>query len=202
MNKTAFFIIASSMATLLNSTAYGSQKTAIFAGGCFWCVEKDFEHVPGVISAESGYTGGTTDNPTYKNHARGGHLEAVRILYDPDKVTYDQLLHTFWRSVNPTDAGGQFCDRGAPYTTAIFALDDEQLALANMSKQALLDNNPLPKPIVTPVLTSSTFWPAEEYHQDYYKKSAIRYNFYRRSCGRDKTIKALWGEQAHAGIVY
>ncbi len=202
MKKTSFFLIASSIATLLNSTAYAETKTAIFAGGCFWCVEKDFEHVAGVIMAESGYTGGTTDNPTYKNHAKGGHLEAVRISYDPEKVTYEKLLHTFWRSVNPTDEGGQFCDRGHPYTTAIFPVDEKQVELAQMSKQALVDNNPLPKPIVTPILPSSTFWPAEEYHQDYYKKAAIRYNFYRRSCGRDATIKKLWGDQAHAGIMY
>lgn len=202
MNQSAFFLVASSMASLLNTAANAETRTAIFAGGCFWCVEKDFEHVPGVIKAESGYTGGKTENPTYKNHSKGGHIEAVRIHFDPAKVTYTQLLHTFWRSVNPTDAGGQFCDRGHAYTTAIFTEDDEQHKQAKMSKQALVDNNPLPAPIVTPIISATKFWLAEEYHQDYYKKSSIRYTFYRRSCGRDKTIKKLWGEQAHSGIVY
>lgn len=202
MNKTAFFLIASSMATLLNSNSYAATETAIFAGGCFWCMEKDFEHVNGVISAESGYTGGKTDNPTYKTYEKGEHIEAIRILYDSEKVTYDQLLHTFWRAVNPTDAGGQFCDRGIAYSTAIYPINDEQQQIAEKSKQMLVDNNPLPKPIVTPIIKSSTFWPAEEYHQDYYKKASIRYGFYRRSCGRDRTIKALWGNEAHAGINY
>jgi len=202
MNQTAFFLIASSMASLLNTTAYAETRTAIFAGGCFWCVEKDFEHVAGVVRAESGYTGGSTSNPTYKNHGKGGHIEAVRIYFDPAKVTYTQLLHTFWRSVNPTDAGGQFCDRGHAYTTAIFTENDEQHQQAKMSKQALVDNNPLPAPIVTPVISATKFWLAEEYHQDYYKKSSIRYTVYRRSCGRDSAIRKLWGKQAHSGIVY
>jgi len=202
MNKAVFanLILASSI--LAGSGVSAETKTAIFAGGCFWCMEKDFEHVPGVYKAESGYTGGTTDNPTYKTYERGEHIEAIRIIYDSEKVTYSQLLHTFWRSVNPTDAGGQFCDRGYAYSTAIFALDDDQKALASQSKEMLIKNNPLPKPIVTPILDASKFWLAEKYHQDYYKKAALRYKFYRLSCGRDKTIKTLWGEQAHAGINY
>ena len=202
MYKTSFFLIASSIAAVLSNNAHAETKTAIFAGGCFWCMEKDFEHVPGVIMAESGYTGGSGENANYKNYHDGGHVEAIRISYDSTKITYDQLLHTFWRSVNPTDAGGQFCDRGHGYTTAIFPVDDQQKQLAEQSKQALIENNPLPKPIVTPIIAASTFWPAEEYHQDYYKKASIRYSFYRRSCGRDATIKKLWGEQAHDGIMY
>ncbi len=196
------------LSTLLATCALGAAatpsmaetKTAIFAGGCFWCVEKDFEHVAGVIAAESGYTGGNSDNPTYKSHTAEGHLEAVRITYDSDKVTYDQLLHTFWRSVNPTDIGGQFCDRGNSYRTAIFAVDDEQLAAATVSKEALETSGKLPNPIVTPVVPASTFYPAEDYHQDYYKKNPVRYRFYRFSCGRDQQIQSLWGDEAHAGI--
>ncbi len=207
MNNAAFFLIASSMASFMNSTANAQAqnvrtRTAIFAGGCFWCMEKDFEHVPGVVSTQSGYAGGHTENPTYKNYDKGGHIEAVQILFDPQKITYDQLLHTFWRSVDPTDANGQFCDRGHAYSTAIFALNDEQLQIAKQSKQDLIENNPLPNPIVTPILTSGTFWPAEEYHQNYYKKASLKYNFYRLNCGRDKKIRALWGKEAHAGIVY
>jgi len=202
MNKAIFanLILAS---CLLSSTSVKAEtKFAIFAGGCFWCMEKDFEHVPGVVKAESGYTGGTTDNPTYRTYEKGRHIEVVRITYDSDKVNYTQLLHTFWRSVDPTDAGGQFCDRGHAYSTAIFTLDENQKNIALKSKETLTANNPLPKPIVTPIIDASKFWLAEEYHQDYYKKASIRYKFYRLSCGRDKTIKALWGNQAHAGIIY
>jgi len=182
--------------------AKAETETAILAGGCFWCMEKDFEHVPGVIKAVSGYTGGMTKKPTYRTYEKGRHIEAVRITYDSDKVSYSQLLHTFWRSVDPTDAGGQFCDRGHGYSTAIFTLDESQKAIAEKSKEMLMVNNPLPKPIVTPVIDATEFWPAEEYHQDYYKKASLRYKFYRLSCGRDKTIRALWGDQALAGIIY
>lgn len=202
MQKSAFFLIASSIAGLLSTNALADESTAIFAGGCFWCMEKDFEHVPGVISAESGYTGGSTNNPTYKNYESGNHIEAIRIKYNPAEVTYDQLLYTFWRSVNPTDAGGQFCDRGIAYSTAIYPVNEEQKAKALASKQALVADNPLPKPIVTPIISATQFWPAEDYHQDYYKKSSIRYGFYRKSCGRDRTIQSLWGKEAHSGIVY
>lgn len=202
MNKTSFLLIASSFAAVLSTNAKSETKTAIFAGGCFWCMEKDFEHVSGVIKAESGYTGGKTQNPTYKTYENGGHIEAIRIIYDSNKVSYDQLLHTFWRSVNPTDAGGQFCDRGYAYSTAIFAVDDQQNEAAALSKQNLVDAKTLSNPIVTPIIAASKFWLAEEYHQNYYKKASIRYNFYRKSCGRDRTIKKLWGKQAHAGINY
>jgi peptide-methionine (S)-S-oxide reductase len=187
---------------LFTTGVKAETKTAILAGGCFWCMEKDFEHVPGVVKAESGYTGGTTENPTYRTYEKGSHIEAIRIIYDSDKVNYTQLLHTFWRSVNPTDAGGQFCDRGHAYSTAIFTLDENQKEVAVKSKETLTANNPLPKPIVTPIIDATKFWLAEKYHQDYYKKASIRYKFYRLSCGRDKTIKTLWGNQAHAGIIY
>jgi len=171
---------------------------ATFAGGCFWCVEKDFEHVEGVKSTVSGYTGGTLNNPTYRNH--GKHLEAVRITYDPKIVSYKQLLNVYWRSVDPTDAAGQFCDRGNAYKTAIFANSEDQKKIATMSKTTLQAVGTLKAPIVTPILNASTWTDAEDYHQDYYKKNPIRYKFYRYNCGRDARVKELWGDQAHAGI--
>ncbi|MCP4182682.1 MAG: peptide-methionine (S)-S-oxide reductase MsrA [Hyphomicrobiales bacterium] len=202
MSKALFAKMMLTSCLMFTTSVKAETKTAIFAGGCFWCMEKDFEHVPGVVKAESGYTGGTTENPTYRTYEKGSHIEAIRIIYDSDKVNYTQLLHTFWRSVNPTDAGGQFCDRGHAYSTAIFTLNENQKDIATKSKETLVAKNPLPKPIVTPILDATKFWLAEKYHQDYYKKASIRYKFYRLSCGRDKTIKALWGNQAHAGIIY
>ncbi|MDJ0827103.1 MAG: peptide-methionine (S)-S-oxide reductase MsrA [Rhodobacter sp.] len=183
-------------------------KTAVFAGGCFWCVESDFEMVPGVIEAVSGYTGGDVADPTYKQVVRGGtgHLEAVEITYDPAQVSYDQLLHLFFRSVDPTDAGGQFCDRGESYTTAIFVSNADENAAAEAAKaQAAAD---LGMTVVTPIRDAGAFYVAEEYHQDYYKKSdrvltrfgpitkAKAYKRYRKGCGRDAAVKALWGDAA------
>lgn len=179
-------------------SALAETETAIFAGGCFWCIESDFEKVEGVKSAVSGYIGGTTDNPTYKSHSADGHIEAVEITYDPAVVSYESLLDTFWRTVDPTDAGGQFCDRGNSYTTAVFALNEQQAASAEKSKeqaQAALGRN-----IVTPVRDATRFWPAEEYHQDYYKKSSTRYKYYRWACGRDQRVKELWGPEAYKGV--
>jgi methionine-S-sulfoxide reductase len=198
MNRSTFLTIAAAIAAAIPAMAASEEKTAIFAGGCFWCVEKDFEHVAGVINAVSGYTGGTLENPTYRNHT--GHVEAVRITFDPAIVSYEALLHTFWRSVDPTDGGGQFCDRGHSYTTAVFAVDADQKALAERSQAELEKSNRLGAPIVTPILEASAFTVAEDYHQDYYKKNPVRYDFYRRGCGRDARIEALWGSEAHAGI--
>ena len=156
----------------------------------------------GVKKTISGYTGGLLRNPTYKQVVAGGtgHLEAVQIHYDPQVTSYEKLLDVFWHSVDPTDAGGQFCDRGASYATAIFANSPEQKKIAEKSKAALVKSGALKKPIVTPVVAASTFTPAEGYHQDYYTKNPLRYRFYRTSCGRDRRIKALWGEDAHRGI--
>jgi peptide-methionine (S)-S-oxide reductase len=178
------------------------EAQAIFAGGCFWCVESDFDKVPGVLSTTSGYIGGKTQHPTYKQVSAGGtgHFEAVRIVYDPKTVSYKRLVHIYWRSVDPTDAGGQFCDRGDSYKTAIFVLDEAQRAAAEASKKALQDANTLGAPIVTEIRKAGTFTPAEEYHQDYYRKNPIRYKFYRLACRRDARIESLWGDQAHAGI--
>ena len=178
------------------------QRIATFAGGCFWCVESDFDNVPGVLRTISGYTGGNLKDPTYNDVSAGGtgHREAVRIFFDPNKVTYTALLDIFWRSVDPTDAGGQFCDRGVSYETAIFANSAEQRRLAEASKRKLQHSGALNRPIVTPIETAGRFYPAEDYHQDYYKKSPLRYKLYRFGCGRDKRIRDLWGEDAHKGI--
>jgi len=174
---------------------------AIFAGGCFWCVESDFDKVDGVIETVSGYTGGRTPNPTYKQvtHTDTGHYEAVKIVYDPSVVDYETLVDYYWRTVDPTDAGGQFCDRGDSYRTAIFAVGADQRTVAEASKSEIEDSGVLAKPIVTPILQANTFWPAEGYHQDYYKKNPLRYSYYRKSCGRDKQIKKVWaGENSES----
>lgn len=189
-------------ATTALAEAKKDIRIATFAGGCFWCVESDFDHVPGVVKTISGYTGGKTKNPSYRDVTSGGsgHYEAVQIYFDPMKTTYAKLLDVFWRSVDPTDGGGQFCDRGMSYQTAIFANTPEQKELALASKTALEKAKILKDPIVTPVLDSASFYPAEGYHQNYYKNNSYRYKFYRLSCGRDARIKKLWGDQAHRGI--
>lgn len=184
--------------------SHAATEKAIVAGGCFWCVEADFEKVPGVSSVVSGYTGGTSQNPTYKNH--DGHYEAVEITFDNSRISYDQIIAMFLRSVDVTDAGGQFCDRGASYRTAIFVSNAAQKAAADAAVAEA--GRALGQKIVTPVLQASTFWKAEAYHQDYYKSSEIiltragpkqkknAYTFYRQSCGRDQRVKQLWGNQA------
>ena len=174
------------------------MERAIFAGGCFWCVESDFDKVKGVKSTVSGYIGGSNDNPTYENHTSAGHREAVEIVYDPGEVTFNELLDVFWTSVDPTDGGGQFCDRGFSYTTAVYAVDAEQLEAAKASVDEYAGK--LDKPIVTEIVEAPTFWPAEDYHQDYYSKNPIRYNFYRRACGRDGTVEDVWGKAAYSGL--
>ena len=185
-------------------------QTAIFAGGCFWCVESDFESVKGVTEAVSGYTGGTTKNPTYKQVSRGGtgHYEAVEVTYDADVVGYDRLMDVFWHSVDPVDAGGQFCDRGDSYRTAVFYKTEEQKRIAEASKAAIDASGVLPKKIVTPILPAAPFYKAEAYHQGYYKSSklvltrfgpvskATAYKKYRKGCGRDARLKDLWGDKA------
>lgn len=174
-------------------------ETAVFAGGCFWCVESDFDHVDGVLETVSGYSGGHVDNPTYKQVSNGGtgHLEVVRITFDPAVVSYEKLLDYFWRSVDPTDNGGQFCDRGEQYRTAIFYADENQKNVAVASKAKLQETKPFAAPIVTDLLPAKVFYPAEDYHQDFYNKNPIRYKYYRFSCGRDARLKELWGKPAH-----
>ncbi|HYA14824.1 MAG TPA: peptide-methionine (R)-S-oxide reductase MsrB [Syntrophales bacterium] len=174
-------------------------QIATFAGGCFWCVESDFEKVPGVVKVISGYTGGTGENPTYETYAKKGHVEAVQIYFDPAKVTYEHLLDYFWRHIDPTDAGGQFVDRGPQYRSVIFYHDEEQKRLAEKSKGNLAKSGHFTKTIVTEILKFNKFYEAEEYHQDYYKKNPIRYKYYRHGSGRDQFLKKVWGEE-HAGI--
>ena len=170
------------------------QEKAIFAGGCFWCMEKPFEELDGVLSVISGYSGGTTPDPNYNNYGAGGHIEVVAIVYDPQKVTYQKLLEVYWRQVNPTDPGGQFVDRGRPYSTAIFYMNEEQRIQAEESKKALAESGRYDKEIVTPVLPAEPFYPAEDYHQDYYKTNPLRYKFYRFGSGRDQYLDKIWGK--------
>lgn len=171
--------------------------SAVFAGGCFWCVEADFDKLTGVMETVSGYTGGDTATPTYKQVTAGGtgHYEAVKITYDPDIVTYDELVHYFMRHIDPLDARGQFCDKGDSYRSAIFVGDDDERAVVDA--EFVEDNELFDGKIVTAVLDASTFWPAETYHQDYYTKNPIKYRYYRTACRRDKRVQALWGAKTH-----
>ena len=189
---------ASGAAAQTAAGATPASAKAIFAGGCFWCVESDFDHVPGVLATTSGYIGGSTANPTYEQVSakRTGHAEAVEVVFDPAKVSYSQLVEHFWRTIDPTTRDRQFCDAGSPYRTAIFARDAEQLKIAQASKAALDKTKPFKEPIVTEIVMAGAFYPAEEYHQDFYKKNPIRYQYYRSSCGRDARLKQLWGAQA------
>jgi peptide methionine sulfoxide reductase msrA/msrB len=172
------------------------EEVAILAGGCFWCMEHPFEDLPGVYQALSGYTGGKKKNPTYKEVARGKtrHAEAVEIHFDPEKISYEDILEVFWRNINPTDNGGQFVDRGAQYRTGIFYTSEEQKKIAEKSKNKLIKSGRFKKPIVTSVIEASAFYRAEEYHQDFFKKSYIRYKVYRAGSGRDEYINKLWGD--------
>jgi peptide-methionine (S)-S-oxide reductase len=169
---------------------------AIFAGGCFWCVEADFDKVVGVLSTTSGYIGGTVAKPTYEQVSakRTGHAEAVEIVFDPRRISYEQLLRHFWRTTDPTAKDRQFCDIGTPYRHAIFAVDDAQLRAAQASRAALEKSKPFKEPIVTEIALAGPFYPAETYHQDYYKKNPVRYQYYRASCGRDLRLQQLWGK--------
>ena len=186
---TAFFVASGPL--------LAAQAKATFAGGCFWCVEADFDKVPGVISTTSGYTGGRGANPTYEqvSSKSTGHAEAVEIVYDNAKVSYEQLLAVYWRSIDPTTKDRQFCDAGSPYRTAIYAHDDAQFAAAKASLAALEKTKPFKEPIVTTIERAGPFYAAEEYHQDYYKKNPVRYKYYRTSCGRDARLAELWGSR-------
>ena len=180
------------------TAAPAATARAIFAGGCFWCVESDFDKVEGVLSTTSGYTGGTAPNPTYEqvSSKRTGHAEVVEVVFDPAKVSYEKLVEHFWRSIDPTTKDRQFCDVGSPYRSAIFAVDAAQLQVAQASRAALEKSKPFKEPIVTEIVLAGAFYPAEAYHQDYYKKNPLRYQYYRTSCGRDARVKQLWGAQA------
>lgn len=180
------------------SATVGETQTAIFAGGCFWCVEKDFDHVEGVLETTSGYIGGRLDNPTYQTHVGAGDREAVEITFDPSVVTYEELAHSFFRTVDPLDDGGQFCDRGHSYTTAIYVLNEDQRAIAEVA--AANASDALGETVATEILDAPRFWPAEDYHQNYYLENPLRYQFYRTSCRRDSTVERRWGEDAYAGV--
>lgn len=184
----------------LYSTAGGATQPvnpakAIFAGGCFWCMEPPFDKLSGVISTTSGYVGGQKKNPTYEEVSSGftGHAEAVQILYDPRKVSYQKLLEVFWHNIDPTAKNRQFCDIGSQYRSGIFYLDAQQKRLAEESRAALGKSKPFKDAIVTEITAAAEFWPAEEYHQDYYLKNPLRYSYYRTGCGRDARLKQLWG---------
>jgi peptide-methionine (S)-S-oxide reductase len=191
----AAIALASAALAQDKSASPGAEPTAVatFAGGCFWCMQPPFDKTPGVISTTAGYTGGTKVDPTYEEVSDGGtgHAESVEVTYDPSKVTYQQLLDIYWHNVDPLDPGGQFCDRGNQYRTAIFYHDDEQKRLAEASKQALTKR--FDQPIATEIVPAGPFYPAEDYHQEYYKKNPIRYKFYRWNCGRDQRLAELWG---------
>ncbi len=171
------------------------QATAIFAGGCFWCMEADFEKLPGVLSVESGYIGGTRPNPSYREVSAGttGHAEAVHILYDPAKLSYEQLLEHFWRNIDPTVKDRQFCDIGSQYRSGIYWQTEAERAAAQVSREALLKSGKIGE-IHTEIARAGIFYPAEEYHQDYYKKNPVRYAYYRHGCGRDARLKELWAK--------
>jgi peptide methionine sulfoxide reductase msrA/msrB len=187
--------------TMAANTAQDQKsKVATFAGGCFWCSEADFEKIPGVIKVISGYTGGKKENPTYEEVSAGttGHVEAIQVTYDPEKVNYERLLEVFWRHIDPTDGEGQFVDRGTQYASAIFYHDEEQKRLAEKSKEELGRSGKFVKPIATPILKFTRFYEAEEYHQDYYKKNPLRYSYYRHGSGRDQFLDKVWGKERTA----
>lgn len=181
---------------LFGGNVAAQNKEAVFAGGCFWCLEGPFDALPGVLATEAGYTGGQTPNPTYEQVSSGtsGHLEAMRVVYDPELVDFAKLLDVFWRNIDPTDAGGQFCDRGPQYRSAVFFADEAEESIARASKAQLEEARGFK--VATEILPRSEFYAAEEYHQDYYKKNPLRYHFYRQGCGRDKRLKQLWGAEA------
>jgi peptide-methionine (S)-S-oxide reductase len=174
------------------------HAVATFAGGCFWCMEPPYDKLPGVTATISGYTGGRTANPTYEEVSAGttGHTEAVQVIYDPKKVSYEKLLEVFWVNIDPTVKDRQFCDTGTQYRTGIFYHDEAQRKAAEASRAALERARPFKEPIVTPIEMAGAFYRAEEYHQDYYRKNPVRYDFYRKGCGRDARLKQLWGDKA------
>ncbi len=179
------------------TAAAGQPEVATFAGGCFWCMEPPFDKLDGVISTTSGYTGGHLKKPSYKQVSAGGtgHAEAIQVRYDPEKISYEELLEVFWRNIDPTAVDRQFCDGGSQYRSGIFVHDAAQREAAERSKAELEANKPFDGPIVTEIVDADTFYPAEDYHQDYYLKNPIRYKYYRYGCGRDKRLEELWGEQ-------
>ena len=205
MRRNARVLVPLVLALLFAASARGEERPspaglakATFAGGCFWCMQKPFDELPGVVSTTVGYTGGTKTSPTYEEVSSGGtgHAESVQVLYDPKKVSYEKLLDVFWHNIDPLTPNAQFCDHGTQYRSAVFFHDEAQKRAAEESKKALGAAGRFKTPIVTGIVAASTFLPAEDYHQNYYKKNPIRYNLYRTGCGRDARLKELWGDAA------
>ena len=197
MNKiSAIIALLTSILSLPLQAQDGGHEKAILAGGCFWCIEADFEKLEGVVDVVSGYTGGHVDNPSYQQVSTGGtgHIEAVEVTYDPSIVSYAEILDYFWRHIDPTRDDGQFCDRGPQYRPAIFYQGADQKSVAEKSKAHIERTKPFADQIRVELIPASGFFLAEEYHQDYYRKNAVRYKFYRYSCGRDKRVAELWGD--------
>ena len=190
-----FFIGSWNVQSASQAAVDGTLSRAYFAGGCFWCMEEAFEKVEGVLSATSGYMGGTVANPSYEEVSAGrtGHAESVEVVYDPARVSYQKLLDAFWHNVDPVTPNAQFCDHGSQYRSAIFFQTDEEKRASDASKQAIEQAKRFKEPIVTQIVMASQFYPAEEYHQDFYKKNPVRYKFYKYNCGRAKRLEALWG---------
>ena len=197
LSTVAVLLLGFALSATAADTGIGNKATATatFAGGCFWCMVHPFDQLPGVISVTSGYTGGHTKNPTYEEVSAGGtgHFESVQIIYDPKKIGYGKLLEVYWHNIDPLDAGGQFCDRGDQYKSVIFYHGEEQERLAEQSKAEV--EKQLKRTVATTIRPASTFYAAEDYHQDYYKKNPLRYKFYRYSCGRDQRLEELWGKK-------
>lgn len=193
MRLILFFVMI--VSGLCGGNVAAQTKDAIFAGGCFWCLEGPFDALPGVLETQAGYTGGQTSNPTYEQVSSGvsGHLEAMRVVYDPERIDYARLLDVFWRNIDPTDPGGQFCDRGPQYRSAVFFGDEAEEAAARASKARIEESRGFT--VATEILPRTEFYAAEEYHQDYYRKNPLRYRFYRQGCGRDQRLRQLWGPQ-------
>ena len=195
-----FYSVPLSLAALLLSLGSHAGEedsaVAVFAGGCFWCTEADFDKLPGVLATTSGYIGGAIENPTYEevSSGRSGHIEAVQVRFDPRQTSYAKLLEAFWPTIDPVNGNGQFCDNGPQYRSAIFYLDAEQQRLAEASKTALAASGRLQQPIATVIQAATTFYAAEDYHQDYHTKNPLRYSYYRHGCGRDQRLQALWGK--------
>lgn len=195
-----FYRVPLSLAALLLSlgshAGQDDSAVAVFAGGCFWCTEADFDKLPGVLATTSGYIGGAIENPTYEevSSGRSGHIEAVQVRFDPRQTSYAKLLEAFWPTIDPVNGNGQFCDNGPQYRSAIFYLDAEQQRLAEASKTALAASGRLQQPIATVIQAATTFYAAEDYHQDYHTKNPLRYSYYRHGCGRDQRLQELWGK--------
>jgi peptide-methionine (S)-S-oxide reductase len=198
MKTIAFLLSALALSAAAQVNVPPGQQVATFAGGCFWCMEPPYDKLPGVTATISGYTGGKKVNPSYEEVSSGttGHAEAVQVVYDPKKVSYQKLLEVFWVNIDPTVRDRQFCDSGTQYRTAIFYHNEEQRKAAEASRAALEKTKPFKQPIVTTIEMAGPFYPAEDYHQDYYVKNPVRYQFYRAGCGRDARLKELWGDRA------